>query len=117
MIDPEAVLADPEGYDRVLRELERGLRVVSGLAIVRSETPGWIGIQCDSEAMALWLLRAIVVENVSVRREDKVLFPGWTEFPAREGDQDRYHRGGENHPLLAGTCQDFVGRSREMWPR
>ena len=32
---------------------------------------------CDNEAMALWLLRAIIVENVSVRREENILF-----FPA-----------------------------------
>jgi sirohydrochlorin cobaltochelatase len=29
---------------------------------------------CADEAMALWLLRAIVVENVAVRREGSVLF-------------------------------------------
>jgi sirohydrochlorin cobaltochelatase len=31
--------------------------------------------------MALWLLRAIIVENISVRREDKVLyFPAGANF-------------------------------------
>ena len=37
-------------------------------------TPGWLGVECDSEEMALWLLRAIIVENVMVRREDKTLY-------------------------------------------
>jgi cation diffusion facilitator family transporter len=76
-VNTERVLADPEGYERVLRELERGIRMVTGLEVVRSESPGWIGMQCDSDEMALWLLRAIIVENVMVRREDKTLF-----FPA-----------------------------------
>lgn len=76
-VNPETVLADPEGYERVFRELERGIRMVTGLEVIRSESPGWIGMQCDNQEMALWLLRAIVVENVSVRREDRVLY-----FPA-----------------------------------
>lgn len=79
-VSPEQVAADPEGYKTVLRELERGLRMVTGRPTVRSATPGWIGIECASEAMAIWLLRAIVVENISVRREDRILY-----FPAGPG--------------------------------
>ena len=76
-VNPADVKADPEDYERVVHELERGIRMVTGLSVVRSTTPGWIGMECESEEMALWLLRAIVVENVSVRREDNVLY-----FPA-----------------------------------
>jgi sirohydrochlorin cobaltochelatase len=36
--------------------------------------PGWIGVACVDEAMAVWLLRAILVENVMVRREGAVLY-------------------------------------------
>ena len=70
-------LADPVGYERVVAEIERGLSLVTGLPTVRSSTPGWVGLQCESQEMALWLLRAIVVENVCVRREGATLF-----FPA-----------------------------------
>gem|GEM_PF-467856 len=76
-VNPNAVLEQPEQYDRVLRELERGIRMVTGLPVIHSSTPGWIGMRCESEDMALWLVRAITVENVSVRREEDVLF-----FPA-----------------------------------
>mgnify|MGYP001237917349 CR=1 FL=1 len=76
-VTPMEVQADPAAYERVVAEIERGLRLVTGLPTVRSSTPGWIGLQCDSEQMALWLLRAIVVENVCVRREGTTLF-----FPA-----------------------------------
>ena len=41
--------------------------------MVPSKAPGWIGILCDSEEMAIWLMRAIIVENVMVRRESDVL--------------------------------------------
>jgi hypothetical protein len=76
-VTPEAVHADPAGYAQVVAELARGLRLVTGLSVVTQSAPGWIGLVCQSEAMALWLLRAIVVENVSVRREAATLF-----FPA-----------------------------------
>ncbi len=73
-VSPEAAAADPEGYARVIAELARGLHMVTGLPVVTACAPGWIGLVCESEAMALWLLRAIVVENVSVRREGCTLF-------------------------------------------
>jgi cation diffusion facilitator family transporter len=75
--DPEKIAADPAAFERVFGELERGLRMVTGLEVIRPEAPGWIGLVCSSEEMALWLLRAILVENISVRREDATLF-----FPA-----------------------------------
>ena len=38
-------------------------------------------MECASDEMALWLLRAIVVENVTVRREGYVLwFPAGPDF-------------------------------------
>lgn len=80
-VSPDQIAAKPEQYEAVVQELERGLRLVTGLRTKRSETPGWIGLVCDDEDMALWLLRAIVVENVTVRREDNVLwFPAGPDF-------------------------------------
>jgi hypothetical protein len=79
-VHAEAIAADPAGYERVLAELERGLHQVTGLPVRRSDVPGWIGLECADEAMALWLLRAVVVENVAVRREGVVLW-----FPAGPG--------------------------------
>ncbi len=76
-VTPQEALADPAGYERVVTEIERGLRLVTGLSTVRSSTPGWVGLQCESQEMALWLLRAIIVENICVRREGATLF-----FPA-----------------------------------
>lgn len=79
--DPKLIEQNPEDYDKVLQELERGIRMVTGLETIRPDFPGWIGMVCDSEDMALWLLRAIVVENVSVRREDNILyFPAGANF-------------------------------------
>lgn len=80
-VSVESIQSNPEGYENTLKEIERGLRMVTGLEVIRSNTVGWIGLQCDSEDMALWLLRAIVIENISVRREDAVLyFPAGADF-------------------------------------
>jgi sirohydrochlorin cobaltochelatase len=73
-VSPEAVRANRERYQQVLAELERGIVMVTKLPVVVSKALGWIGIQCTDEEMALWLLRAIVVENISVRREENVLY-------------------------------------------
>lgn len=76
-----AIAAKPEPYARVVAEIERGLTQVTGLPTVRSAVPGWVGLECTDDEMAIWLLRAIVVENVTVRREDRVLwFPAGPDF-------------------------------------
>ena len=64
----------PADRQRVLAELERGLKMVTNLPVISSTAAGWIGLQCTDEAMAIWLLRAILVENVSVRREENILY-------------------------------------------
>lgn len=73
-VPPDEVKVDLENYERVVAEIERGWRLVTGLPTVRSEKPGWVGLKCVNEEMALWILRAIVVENVSIRREGSVLY-------------------------------------------
>ena len=70
----EAVTAQPEAYAWVVAEIERGLRLVTGLPTGASTRPGWVGLQCENEAMARWLLRAIVAENVSVCREGAAIY-------------------------------------------
>jgi len=72
-IDPGEALASPDAYARVVAEIERGLRLVTGLRIARESHPGWVGLQCGDEAMAQWLTRAIEMENVVARRDDAVL--------------------------------------------
>jgi len=70
----EEVLAHPSRQAEVLQELARGIRATTRLDVLLDGPPGWIGVVCQSEAMAIWLLRAIVVENVIARREGAVLY-------------------------------------------
>ncbi len=70
----EEARADPAAYQLVVDEIRRGIGLVTHLITFESPTPGWVGIQCENEEMAVWLMRAIIVENVMVRREGANLF-------------------------------------------
>ena len=73
-VSSEDALASPERYAEVRAELARGLRMVTGLPVILDGPAGWIGLSCTDEEMAIWLMRAVLVENVMVRREGAVLF-------------------------------------------
>ena len=80
-VAPEAVRSNPIHYAAVVAELARGIEAITGLAVKRDAEPGWIGVLCGDEEMALWMLRAIIVENVSVRRSGSVLYlPAGPDF-------------------------------------
>ena len=67
------VNAAPDQYATVTEEICRGIILATGLDARSSVTPGWIRVLCYSEAMAAWLLRAIVMENVAARCEGRRL--------------------------------------------
>ena len=80
-VSSQVCLEHRERYDLVVAEIERGIKLVTGLKTVRSESLGWVGMECDDQQMAAWLLRAIIVENVMVRREGNLLFlPAGPDF-------------------------------------
>jgi hypothetical protein len=60
-------------YDEVAEEICRGIKLVTGLRAYVSPTPGWVSVTCQGDAMAGWLLRAITMENVAVRRRGSIL--------------------------------------------
>ena len=61
------IAADRTRYSAVVSEISRGIWMVSRLDAGASADVGWIRVECQDEAMAGWLLRAIVMENVAVR--------------------------------------------------
>ena len=61
--------AQPDRYEEVVNEICRGIQLVADLAAEPSTSPGWIRVECVNRATAEWLLRAITVENVAVRRK------------------------------------------------
>jgi hypothetical protein len=68
-----AIDAEYGRYDSTAEEICRGIRMVTGLRSYLSPTPGWVCVTCLGDAMAGWLHRAIVMENVAARRRGAVL--------------------------------------------
>lgn len=56
-----------ERYDDVVREICRGVEMVTTMPCEPAPDPGWVRVECYTETMAAWLLRAIVMENVDAR--------------------------------------------------
>ncbi len=61
--------AQPDRYREVLEEVCRGVYMVTGSPVNPSPIPGWVRVDCASQGMSDWLVRAILMENVSARRE------------------------------------------------
>lgn len=73
----DEIAADPDGYRRVVDEICRGIALVADLKAVASPAPGWVRVDCLDRTCAQWLVRAIVMENVSARSLDT-----WLDLPA-----------------------------------
>jgi sirohydrochlorin cobaltochelatase len=77
LLEPAAkaeIEAQPERFAEVFEEIRRGIWMAADLHAQESPIPGWVRVACRSEAMAGWLLRAIVMENVAVHAEGSMLF-------------------------------------------
>ena len=61
----EEIEAQRDRYRVVVEEICRGITMVTGFYAEPSPVPGWVRMYCTSAAMANWLARAIVMENVS----------------------------------------------------
>jgi sirohydrochlorin cobaltochelatase len=61
--------AQPDRYAQVAEEICRGIWMAAELRAKPSPHRGWVRAACFNEAMAGWLVRAIVMENVAARRE------------------------------------------------
>ena len=70
----EAIGAEGQRYGEVVEEICRGVGLVTGLWVEDSEDAGWVRMYCTSAAMAGWLARAIVMENVSARSQGLMLY-------------------------------------------
>ena len=69
----EAIEAAPSRYEEVVDEICRGITLASELPAQPSAQAGWVSVDCYSDTMASWLLRAIVMENVAARSDGRAL--------------------------------------------
>lgn len=65
--------AQPARHQEVVEEICRGMAMVALLRTGESPVRGWCRMECDHEAMAGWLMRAIVMENIAARAEGRYL--------------------------------------------
>jgi sirohydrochlorin cobaltochelatase len=72
--------AQSDRYRQVVEEICRGVYMVTGFAVNPSPILGWVRVDCASCGMSDWLVRAILMENISARREGAAL-----DLPAGPG--------------------------------
>ena len=103
---PAQIASQPDRYAQVVEEISRGIRMVTDLTPEPSPIPGWVRVDCLGEGMAGWLLRAIVMENVSARADGTAL-----DLPA--GPDYRLEKEIKNViTVIAKTCHYWEGH---MW--
>jgi hypothetical protein len=69
----EELSANLDAYRRNAAEIARALTLVTGLETEEDNASGWVSLHCPTVGMAGWLTRAVVMENVLARQEQKVL--------------------------------------------
>ena len=95
--------AAPDRYGEVVDEICRGATLTTDLAVEPAPDLGWVRVECHTGAMAGWLLRAIVMENVAVRREGRMI-----DLPAAPGY--RLEKEIKNViTVIAKTCHYWLG--------
>ncbi|WZP00232.1 hypothetical protein EP7_001854 [Isosphaeraceae bacterium EP7] len=70
---PTEASATPSEYEEAVREVEHGLRAAR-LQVSPRRYIGWVGVETADEEEAVWLLRAVLVEQVLARREERTLY-------------------------------------------
>lgn len=95
--------AEEGQYQEVVSELGRGIFLTTRLPVLLRPAPGWVGVRCESDAMAGWLLRAVTAENVQARQDGVMLY-----LPA--GPRFRVEKEIKNVIVaLAKTCHYWLG--------
>ena len=102
------IRADAGACEAVVAEICRGIMMVTDLEAEPSPSAGWVRVHCPTRGMAGWLLRAIAMENISVRADGPTL-----ELPA--GPSYRLHKEVKNViTVVAKTAHYWVGHMSVM---
>ena len=74
-----------ETYQFATSEIIRGIQEVSGLSAIATK-PGWVAVECHSEAMATWLVEAINEENVEAWAQEATLYVPVGDYYTLKGE-------------------------------
>jgi sirohydrochlorin cobaltochelatase len=103
-------LLEPAGADEIdavldfhgrLEDVCRRLSEATAMRATPAQDAGWISLECADLAMAVWLLRAIVVQDVLARRQENVLY-----LPAPAG---------RDVQTWAARLIEAVAQARRLW--
>ncbi len=70
---PQEARTNPAAYEAAVAEVRNALRP-AGLPVASRLYTGWVSIQLANEEEAVWLLRAVLADQVLARREERVLY-------------------------------------------
>lgn len=106
---PADIALQPDRYREVAAEISRGIALATGLEAAPSPTHGWVRVSCAGTAMAGWLLRAIVMENVAARGDGNTIdLPAAPSFRLEKEIKNVV-------TVIAKTCHYWTGHmSREQ---
>lgn len=96
---PTEAASQPSEYEAAVNELEQALST-AGVPTRPRRYVGWVGVESSSEEEAAWLLRAVMVDRVLVRREENVLYLPVGVAPSEE---------------RSARVTWAVSRARELW--
>lgn len=76
LIVPASSTDDVAAHDleRAASEMARAIDAQTGLRVPDHHYRGWLGIECSSVRVAVWMMRLMVASNILSRREGSVLF-------------------------------------------
>jgi sirohydrochlorin cobaltochelatase len=72
---------DPETYRKVVERIAHDIGENPRLPCFSHRYAGWIGVECQNVRTAIWIMRAMVAEDVLARREGEAVF-----LPVCSGD-------------------------------
>jgi sirohydrochlorin cobaltochelatase len=68
------VFAEPGAYREVVERMRQEISSVLNLTCFTGRYAGWMAVECPSVRKAVWMIRAMIVENVLARRERELVF-------------------------------------------
>lgn len=104
---PVEIESDAARYREIVDEICRAITLVTELPAMPAPVPGWVRVNCPNRATAEWLVRAIVMENVSAHWEDTALY-----LPAGP----RYRLSKEVKNVVTSIAKTHHYWDGHMWP-
>jgi hypothetical protein len=74
LVEPESPSGDGPSHRELAARIADRIRDRTGLALSSQQQTGWLGVDCPSVRLAVWMMRALVAVNVLSRREGTTLF-------------------------------------------